>query len=228
MAATSGVATALGTKTSNDNIFRQAQAATNSWMSYQESMVSNCAPSAGFYKTGHNPAYWYNDLRTPVNTCATNDLPLSPGLDNAIANDSLPTYSWITPNLCNDMHWLTGCPDANTQRIAAGDQWISSLLPRLTAMPSYLAGNTLIVITWDEGSETSTKGIDCTDPAAYVSHPACQVPTIVVSPYIVPGAIDSSDQNLYSLLGTTEDILSYPRLGRAVTNAQSLRPGLGF
>lgn len=228
MAATSGVATALGTRTSNNNIFHQVQSAGKSWKSYQESMPSNCAGSSGFYKTGHNPAYWYDDLRTPVNTCTANDVPLKPGLDNAIANDALPTYSWITPNNCNDMHWLTGCPDASTQRVAAGDQWMASLLPRLTAMPSYQAGRTLILITWDEGSGPSTTGIDCTEPTVYAGHPACQIPTIVVSPYISPGAVDRSDQNLYSLLGTTEDILGYPRLGRAATNTQSLRPGLRF
>ena len=55
----------------------------------------------------------------------------------------------------------------------------------------------------------------------------CLIPTFVLSPYVVPGARDTRDHNLYSLLGTIEDILGLPRLGRAV-GQPSLRPGLRF
>jgi hypothetical protein len=55
----------------------------------------------------------------------------------------------------------------------------------------------------------------------------CQVPTIVISPYIRAGATDATDLNLRGLLGTVEDVLGYPRLNRAVGQT-SLRPGLGF
>jgi len=227
MAATSGIASTLGTKTSADNIFHQAEAAGNSWKSYEESMSANCAGSAGFYKTGHNPAFWYTDLRSPDTGCALHDVPLSPALDNDVASDSLPTFSWITPNLCDDMHWLTGCPESSTLRIATGDAWLADVIPKLTALTSYQSGSTLIVLTWDEGSETSTKGIDCTDPAVYSKQPSCQVPTIIISPYITPGATDATDHNLYGLLGTMQDVLGYPRLNRAVDQT-TLRPGLGF
>lgn len=152
---------------------------------------------------------------------------MAPGLDNAIAADALPAYSWISPNMCNDMHWATTCTYPKTSRVAVGDTWLSALIPRLTAMPSYLSGKTLIIITFDEGGEIATNGVDCTDPAYYPAHIDCTIPTLVISPYITPGATDASSQNLYSLLGTTEDILGYPRLGRAV-NQPSMRPGLGF
>ena len=69
--------------------------------------------------------------------------------------------------------------------------------------------------------------IDCAAPTYYVTHPDCQIPTVVVSPYIQPGATDTADHNLYALLATTEDMLGLKRLGRAV-GQHSLRPGLHF
>jgi hypothetical protein len=227
MAATSGQATGVGVHTGNDNIFHQAQVQGDSWKSYEESMPQACAGNSGFYKTGHNPPFWYTDLRSPTNTCELNDLALSPALDTDIANDTLPVLSWITPNACNDMHGQSGCPQPSSQRIAVGDAWLSSLIPRLTAMSSYQAGHTLIVITWDEGNGKETNGTDCTDPKVYTTQGSCQIPTYVVSPYISAGSTDSSDHNLYGLLADVQDILGYPRLGRAVGQS-SLRPGLGF
>lgn len=227
MAATSGIASKVGATTAANNIFHQAEAAGNSWKSYEESMKANCAGSAGFYKTGHNPAYWYNDLRSPDTGCVSNDLPLSPAMKHDITSDSFPTFSWITPNLCNDMHWLTGCPAPQASRVATGDAWLNNLIPQLTALASYQSGSTLIVLTWDEGSETLTNGVNCTQAAVYTKDPSCQVPAIVVSPYIVPGTTDATDHNVYGLLGTMQDILGYPRLNGAAGQS-SLRGGLRF
>jgi hypothetical protein len=228
MAATSGAATGVGVMTSNDNIFHQMQVAGLTWRNYVESMTSACQKATTtYYKPGHNPAYWYTNLRSPVNTCTTFDVPMSPALDNAITDDNLPSYAWITPNLCDAFYWHTGCSTPQSQSINQGDKWLSTFIPRLTAMPSYQAGQTLIIVTWDEGNETSAHGIDCTDPAVYSSRTDCSIPTFVISPYIVPGAQDSSDHNLYGLLATTEDILNVPRLGLAAGQS-SMRGGLGF
>jgi len=111
--------------------------------------------------------------------------------------------------------------------IATGDTWLANLVPQLTALPSYQSGSTLIVLTWDEGNGPSKSGSDCTKPSAYSYQPSCQIPTIIISPYITPGATDATDHNLYGLLGTMQDVLGYPRLNRAVDQT-TLRPGLGF
>jgi hypothetical protein len=60
----------------------------------------------------------------------------------------------------------------------------------------------------------------------YRTQRSCQIPTIIVSPYVSAGSTDSADHNLYGLLGDIEDILGYPRLGRAV-GQPTLRSGLG-
>ena len=229
MAVSSGVPSQSG-HIAADNVFHQADGEGDGWRTYVESMPANCSSAkstAPLYKTGHNAAFWYTDLAGSSTSCRTNDLSSVPALDAAITDDALPRFSWIVPNLCNDMHGSTACTTPTSQRVAQGDTWMSTWISKLTAMPSYQAGRTLIVITWDEGSGSATVGVDCTSPAYYPSHPDCQIPTIVVSPYVVPGASDATDHNLYGLLGTIEDLLGYPRLNAAVGQS-SLRPGLGF
>lgn len=118
---------------------------------------------------------------------------------------------------------MVGCAEDQAHRVQAGDQWLSNLIPTLTAMPIYLAGQTVIFITMDEGDGSGTKGMDCT----VSSIASCVIPTVVLSPYITPGQVDSSNVNLYGLLGTSEDVLGYPRVGQAVGQT-SLRAGFGF
>lgn len=228
MAATSGVASGVGATVANDNIFAQLQNSSLTWKAYEESMPANCSTgSRGPYKPGHNPALYYSVLRLPTNTCAVNDVPLAPALSSDISNDNLPSYAWITPNLCNDWHWQSGCPETSSARVAAGDAWLANLVPQLTALTSYQNGRTLIVITWDEG-EGGVNGVDCTASTYYPTHPDCHIPTVVLSPYIRPGTVDISDQNLYSLLGTIEQNFGLAPLGRAGEYTQSMRPRLGF
>ena len=227
MAATSGEATRVGARSANDNVFHQVQATGRTWKLYAESMPRPCAGGkTGTYQPGHTPAVWYTDLRSPTDTCAQDQVPLAPALDGAITADALPAYTWITPNQCHDFHWQSSCAFPRSQRAAQGDAWLADLLPRLARMPSYEAGGTLVLLTFDEGGG-GAKGVDCTDPAYYGSHPDCHVLAVAVSPYVVPGVEDGSDQNLYSLLGTTEDVLGVPRLGRA-EGQPSMRPGLQF
>jgi hypothetical protein len=229
MATTSGVASGA-VHVSNDNLFHQLDDAGISWRVYAEAMPTTCSGTSSArptYKPGHNAPYWYQDLAGAKGSCKASDLPSSPSLDDAIANDALPTFAWIVPDICDDMHSGAVCPEPSSQRVAVGDAWMSTMIPDLTKMPSYQAGRTLIVITWDEGNGKATVGVDCTDPTYYATHLDCDIPTIVVSPYVWAGATDSSDHNLYGLLATFEDMLGLRRLGRAVGQS-SLRPGLGF
>lgn len=227
VAATSGLITSYSTA---NNIFNQMQAKGMTWANYAESESTACQQKqVDPYKNGHVPAAQYADLRSPINTCLRNQIPMDATFDQAVNMDTLPNYTWISPNECHGTYWVTACGGLATDRFAVGDTWASSLIPRLTAMPSYSAGKTLIIITWDEGDKTQPHSIDCTDPAVYsVKTDYCAIPTIVVSPYISPGTVDPSDQSLFTLLGTTEDILGVDRLNSALTHPSSMRPGLGF
>lgn len=240
LAATSGILTdSTGSMTpyhTADNIFHQMQTAKDpttglsrglTWANYAESERVPCQGTQHDpYKPGHVPAWYYNDIHKT--TCPTNQVPM-----DRMDVRNLPSYTWISPNECHGVYYVSVCKTlygtTAKQRFRVGDNWLSKMIPSITSTASYQGGRTLIIITFDEGDRTKPHYIDCSDPTVY-RDPSnyCTIPTVVVSPYIVPGTVDSSDQNLYTLLGTTEDILHVPRLNRALTHPASMRPGLGF
>jgi phosphatidylinositol-3-phosphatase len=211
--------------TSADNLFHQLGAAGMSWLALQESMPKACSgTTSGFYKTGHNPAVWFTDLASGGDgSCVRNDVAFTlSGFDPA----TLASFTWITPNLCNDMHWQSGCPGTNATRVQTGDTWLSQLLPKIFSSAGYQAGNTLVLITWDEGNETATTGIDCTTQAN-IDASGCHIGLIAASAYITPGTVDATRYTPYSTLAAIETMDGLPLLGRAAT-ATPLGPAMGF
>jgi phosphatidylinositol-3-phosphatase len=208
-----------------DNLLHQLDAAGMSWLALEESMTKACsATTSGFYKTGHNPALWFTDLASGGDgSCVRNDVGFTlQGFDPA----TLASFTWITPNLCDDMHWQTGCPGTNATRVQTGDTWLSQLLPKIFSSAGYQAGNTLVLITWDEGNETATAGIDCTTQAN-INTSGCHVGLITASAYITPGTVDATRYTPYSMLAAIETMDGLPLLGRAAT-ATPLGPAMGF
>ncbi|HEY2080696.1 MAG TPA: alkaline phosphatase family protein [Streptosporangiaceae bacterium] len=180
--------------TSAPSIFGQGE----TWKAYDESMPANCAPAnSGEYAVRHNPPPYY----TTLSGCATLDVPYTQ-LATDLADNTLPAFSFITPNLIDDMHDGT---------IADGDSWLASNLPVILNSPEYQDGSTAVFITWDEGT-AGKNGEAC---AANTTDPSCQVATIVISPSTPAGATSATLFNHYSLLGTTEQLLGLPPLGEA-------------
>lgn len=182
------------------SIFSQVAAAGKQWRSYQESMPANCAlTSSGSYAVKHNPAAYYTGIRTD---CASRDVPMGttaggPFLD-ALRNNTLPAFSFVTPNMCNDMHDCS---------VSTGDAWLSSWMKQVLSSPSYTAGRTAVVVTFDEDDRSGGN----------------LVSTIVVAPGVRPGTVSSTAFDHYSLLRTTEEMLGLPTtLGNAST-ATSMR-----
>jgi phospholipase C len=182
------------------SLFEQAGTAR----SYEESMPSPCDASDAYpYATKHNPELYYVRIRK---ACAKNDLPLGTTANGpfatALESDTLPAFSFVTPNLCNDMH---DCP------VAIGDAWLGRWIARITASPAYRAGHTVVFITWDEDDHTADN----------------RVPLIVVSPWTTPGTRATAHFTHYSLLRTSEELLGLRRLGQA-ERAPSLRAAFGL
>jgi phosphatidylinositol-3-phosphatase len=184
-----------------NSIFQQARSAG----SYQESMPSNCdLTSSGTYAVKHNPEAYYTNIRT---ACNTDNVPMgttsSGSFLNALNGGTLPKFSFVTPNLCNDMHDCS---------IATGDAWLQSWVPKITASPTYQAGNTVLIITWDEDGGNSGN----------------QVATIVVSPYTTPGTKNGTAFTHYSLLRTTEELLGISTFLGNAASATSMRTAFGL
>ena len=179
--------------TSAASIFGQGE----TWKAYQESMPSNCARSnSGEYAVRHNPPPYYEKL----SGCASQDVPYAQ-LATDLAANAVPAFSFITPNLIDDMHDGT---------VAQGDAWLASHLPAILNSAAYRADDTAIFITWDEGSG----GYPLENCAAKASDASCHVATIVVSPSTRAGTTSGTLFNHYSLLGTAEQLLGLPRLGQ--------------
>jgi hypothetical protein len=184
-----------------NSIFQQASPAG----SYQESMPSNCAlTDSGTYAVKHNPEAYYTSIRT---ACNSDNVPMgttsSGAFLNALNGGTLPKFSFVTPNLCNDMHDCS---------IATGDAWLQSWVPRITASASYQAGNTVLIVTWDEDDSSSGN----------------QVATIVVSPYTTPGTKSGTAFTHYSLLRTTEELLGISTFLGNAASATSMRSAFGL
>jgi phospholipase C len=183
--------------TNTGSIFAQGE----SWKAYEESMPSTCDHSdAGNYAVRHNPPTYY----TTLSGCASKDVPYDQ-LATDLANNALPAFSFITPNLINDMHDGT---------LADGDTWLSHNLPTILNSPAYRDGTTAIFLTWDEGEGGSSN--DC---ATNTKDVGCHVATVVVSPSTMAGTRSATLFNHYGLLGTAEEMLGLPKLGQAASNA---------
>jgi hypothetical protein len=166
-----------------DNIFRQVRTAGKTERSFEESMPTNCVVSSvDAYAVKHNPAAYYvgGDDRT---ACRSNDVSFS----DLLPSGRLPTFSFVTPNLCHDTHDCS---------VAAGDAWLKAFLPPLLASDEYRSGTTAIFVVWDEYTP---------------------MPNIVIGPTVPRGSVSSESFDHYSLLRTTEELLGLPLLGRAAS-----------
>ena len=99
-------------------------------------MPKKCANAdAGAYVVRHNPPPYFTDL-VSSGTCKTHDVPYPSSIP------SLAPFTFITPNICHDMH---SCG------VSTGDRWLSHHVPDL------LAAGAIVVITFDEGTGSSNR-----------------------------------------------------------------------
>ena len=182
-----------GCVTSAASIFGQGE----TWKAYEESMPSSCQKTnSGEYAVRHNPPPYFTKLRG----CATFDVPYT-RLASDLSAGKLPAFSFVTPNLIDDMHDGT---------VADGDNWLAANLPTILTSREYTSGSTAVFITWDEG-----EGGTATKCATNKTDVGCHVATLVISPSTKPGTRSAKLFNHYSLLGTAEQLLGLPALGRA-------------
>jgi hypothetical protein len=172
----------------------QLQSRHISWKAYMEGLPHPCftAAGAGDYAKKHDPFVYHRALVRDRAACQK--VVSLNALHRDEASRSLPTFVWITPNLCHDVH------DCD---LRTGDRFLAGMLPPLLR---YLGKNGLLFLTFDEG--TSDNG--CCRLAA-----GGHIVTIAAGPGARRGARLSTPVDHYSLLQTIEDLLDLPRLGGA-------------
>ena len=155
---------------------------------WAESMPSNCyLKGSGDFVNNHAPFRYCT--ATQATLCPAYSRPFS-----ATPSDQLAArFNLIIPNKVHDMHLVPGT--TISQRIQNGDNWAKIYLPALISSPQYQAGQTAIIITWDEGN-----GTDCT------------VPFIVITPYTKVGGVSTVTYDHYSTVNGIEQMLGVSTL----------------
>jgi phosphatidylinositol-3-phosphatase len=173
----------------------QLEQAGVSWHGYMESMPRPCfhygGDALGRYAQRHNPfAYLTRVWRRPERCNKVVPLARLPADERA----GLARFSWITPNLCHDMH------DCG---VAAGQAWLRRTVPPLLRA---LGPRGLLIITFDEG----TTDAGCCGQAA-----GGRIVTVLAGGGARRGAVSTAPVDHYSTLATVEAVLGLPRLGGA-------------
>jgi hypothetical protein len=165
-----------------NNLGHQLRKSGRSFIGYAESLPKTgfrgC--SSGRYERKHNP--WVNFGTLPAST----NRPFS---DFPHDYRKLPTVSFVSPNMCNDMHDCS---------IRTGDRWMKKHFDRYARWaPRH---NSLLIVTFDENAGGTVKSI----------------PTIIVGANVRPG-VYGERLNHYDMLRTIEDMYGLPALGRAAS-----------
>lgn len=175
------------------------------------------ATAADQYATRHNPfVYFHSIIDEP--TCAANVVPLTRLTTDLASTETTPSFSFITPDLCNDAHdepCVTGEPGGLVQ----ADSFLQEWVPKILASPAY-ADNGLVLVTFDEAEDDASAC--CEEPTG----PNTPVPGIygpgggrigmlAISPFITPGTTSEVPYNHYSFLRSMEDLFGVAHLGYA-------------
>jgi hypothetical protein len=164
------------------NLGQEAIGAGLTFTGYSESM-----PSAGYtgctsgnYARKHNP--WVNFSNVP----AASNQPFT-----SFPSDfgTLPTVSFVIPNLQDDMH------DGTVQQ---GDTWLRNNMDAYAQWAK--THNSLLVVTWDEDDNSANN----------------QIPTIITGAGVTAGSY-SETINHYNVLRTLEDAYGLPRAGASAS-----------
>jgi hypothetical protein len=186
------------------NLFDQIDQSGRTWHVYAQGYPGGCfkgsvgavvadGPGApGDYARKHNPAISYTSISGDASRCAY--ITRLAGFDPAAAD-----FEFIVPNQINDMH---------SSSVLAGDDFLKTFVPQITGSAAF--ANSVLLITWDEGS-TSLKG-------------GGRIATLAIAPGMTAGSRMDAPANHYSMLRTIELAWGLPLLGEANTAATMTFP----
>jgi phosphatidylinositol-3-phosphatase len=179
------------------------------------------------YAARHNPFVYFDSL-LGSGACARFDVPLGQLPGDLATESKTASYSFITPNLCNDGHDAR-CVDARAGGLVAADAFLRTWVPRITGSPAYRDGG-LLAILFDE-ADGSDASACCAEPqfpnttsnGLFPGRGGGHTGAVLLSPFIDPGTIDTAAYNHFSFLRSVEDVFGLGHLGyAAMSGLQSL------
>ncbi|MEV6552948.1 alkaline phosphatase family protein [Streptomyces sp. NPDC051597] len=163
------------------NLASEIIARGRTWASYNESLPSQGSTTCGSgkYAQKHNP--WFGFSNVPTSSAKT--LAQFP-----TDFTTLPTVSYVVPNLCSDMHDCS---------VSTGDTWLKTNLKAYADWAT--THNSLLVVTFDEDNRLAGN----------------KIATVLYGQPVVPGSTSSTTYNHYNLLRTIEDMYGTTHAGQA-------------
>ncbi|WP_345764800.1 alkaline phosphatase family protein [Diaminobutyricibacter sp. McL0608] len=181
------------------NIAQALDRSHRTWKMYAESMPTPCSVrNTKLYAVKHIPFLFFPSVTSDPSYCASHVVRFSQFAADLASTDSLPNYSFISPNLCNDMH---NCS------IATGDAWLAAVVPSILRSPAFTQQRSLLVVTFDEG-DSSDNVIAC----------------VFAGSAAAPHAKSTAPFNHYSLLRTIEGEWGLPPMTANDASALPMTP----
>jgi phospholipase C len=167
------------------NLASELAAAGKSWASYNETLPSQGSTtcSSGKYARKHNP--WFGFSNVPTSSAKTfAQFPAD--------YTTLPTVSFVTPNLCSDMHDCS---------VATGDTWLKTNLGAYATWAK--THNSVLVVTFDEDNSLSGN----------------KIATVFYGQPVKAGGSSATKYTHYNVLRTLEDMYGTSHAGNAASAA---------
>lgn len=175
---------------SNDNIVRHLITAGKTWKSYAESLpsVGYTGCGSGSYAKKHNPFAFFSDV---ANSSEKNNLVPFTQFSKDLANNALPRFSFIVPNLSDDAHNGT---------LAQADSWLKTHIAPLISSATFQKDG-LLLIVFDESVDSDT------------AHGGGHVAAVIIGPKVKGGSKPSTlyqHQNALKTLMKALGLNSFP------------------
>lgn len=153
------------------------------------------------YADRHNPFLYFSDVIGNPARCAAHERPFTE-LAGDIAADTVPGFSFITPDTCHDGH-DSPCSGGGPGGLVSADAWLSAQLPAVLDYAS--AHDGLVIVTFDEGSPTGDDSGCCHGGPGGQQGFGGRVGLIALGPGVNAGQTVHTAYDHASLLRTLED-----------------------
>jgi len=155
---TNGVTNDNDTTINVPNIADQIEGSSRTWRAYMQSYSLCTSPTQSacgnqLYERKHNPFISYQDIQS--NPARVANIVDFSQFASDLANNTVPDFSWISPDQCHDMHGRAATPSdpcdfSQVQAlIATGDAFLQNTVSAIMSSRAW-NGNSVIFITWDE------------------------------------------------------------------------------